>query len=98
MTSVTTAQQTHKAHTGCSKGSPRFALSESFWCLSLGSPMRVITDYLFTIEQNKPFGLPLDKESVELFRLLQLKESDEKDPQRYSQTFQGNRNRKSHAP
>jgi hypothetical protein len=42
-------------------------LSWSFWCLPPGSPTKVITDYLFTIEQNKAFGLPLGKKSVVFF-------------------------------
>ena len=49
---ATTIQATLKALTGCSKASPRFSLSQSFWCLPLGSLTKVITDYLFTIERN----------------------------------------------
>ena len=64
---ATTTPATPKAPTGYSKAAQRFSLSWSFWCLPPGSPTKVITDYLFTIEQNKAFGLPLGEKSVVFF-------------------------------
>ena len=52
------------------KGFSKIFFLASFWCLPLGSPTKVITDYLFTIEQNEAFGLPLGKKSVVFLRLL----------------------------